>query len=156
MARILFISRYYLPEKAAAAVCVSEIAKRLVNLGHQVTVLTTFPNYPTGIVPAEYRGHLVNEEILENVRVVRVWSYISPNEGFLLRILAQLSFGCIAPFLAYKAIGYADVIIVESPPLFNVIAAHLLTWRKSCPMIFGLLISGPSQRFAWEYCVTDY
>ncbi len=136
MARILFISRYYLPEKAAAAVCVSEIAKRLVKLGHQVTVLTTFPNYPTGIVPAEYRGHLVDEEILENVRVVRVWSYISPNEGFLLRILAQLSFGCIAPFLAHKAIGYADVIIVESPPLFNVIAAHLLTWRKSCPMIF--------------------
>ncbi len=136
MTRILFISRYYPPEKAAAAVCVSEIAKRLVKLGHQVTVLTTVPNYPTGIVPKEYRGHLLYEEIFEDVRVIRVWSYISPNEGFLRRILAQLSFGCIAPFLAYKAIGSVDVIIVESPPLFNVIAAHMIAWRKSCPMIF--------------------
>ncbi len=68
MTRILFISRYYPPEKAAAAVCVSEIAKRLVKLGHQVTVLTTVPNYPTGIVPKEYRGHLLYEEIFEDVR----------------------------------------------------------------------------------------
>src|SRR5690348_10727586 len=99
MAHILFISRYYPPEKAAAAVCVSETAKRLVELGHRVTVLTTVPNYPSGVVPAEYRGHLVYEELLEDVRVVRVWSYTSPNEGFLRRILAQLSFGCTAPIL---------------------------------------------------------
>jgi colanic acid biosynthesis glycosyl transferase WcaI len=136
MARILFISRYYLPEKAAAAVCVSEIAQRLVKLGHQVTVLTTMPNYPDGIVPKDYRGHLLYEEVIEGVRVLRTWSYVSPNEGFLRRILAQLSFGCSAPFLSYKAIGRPGVIIVESPPLFNVIAAHLLAWGKSCPMIF--------------------
>ncbi len=136
MGNILFISRYYPPEKAAAAVCVSETARGLAKLGHQVTVLTTFPNYPTGVVPAEYRGHLVSEEVLENVRVVRVWSYISPNAGFLRRILAQLSFGCVAPFLAHKAIVQPDVIIVESPPLFNVIAAHILVWRKRCPMVF--------------------
>lgn len=136
MSQILFISRYYSPEKAAAAVCVSEIAQRLTKLGHHVTVLTTVPNYPTGIVPAEYRGKLVYEESLENVRVIRVWSYTSPNEGFLRRILAQLSFGCIAPFLAHKAIGHPDVIIVESPPLFNVIAARMLARWKRCPLIF--------------------
>lgn len=136
MAHILFISRYYPPEKAAAAVCVSETAQRLVGQGHQVTVLTTVPNYPTGIIPAEYRGRLVQEEVLAGVRVIRVWSYISSNKGFLRRILAQLSFGCISPFLAYKTIGHPDVIIVGSPPLFNVIAARMLAWRKSCPLVF--------------------
>src|SRR2546429_8794870 len=112
MAHILFISRYYTPEKAAASVCVSEIAKRLVKLGHQVTVLTTVPNYPTGIVPPEYRGHILQEEVLDGVRVVRVWSYLSANKGFVRRILAQLSFGCIAPFLGWKNVGRPDVIIV--------------------------------------------
>lgn len=136
MGNILFISRYYPPEKAAAAVCVSEIAKGLTKLGHRVTVLTTFPNYPTGVVLAGYRGHLVSEEVFEGVRVMRVWSYTSPNAGFLRRILAQLSFGFVAPFLAYKAIDQPDVIIVEFPPLFNVIAAHILVWRKRCPMVF--------------------
>ena len=136
MAHILFISRYYIPEKAAAAVCVSETARRLVKQGHEVTVLTTVPNYPTGIVPPEYRGRILREEMLDGVRVVRVWSYVSANKGFLRRILSQLSFGCIAPLLGGKAIGHPDVIIVESPPLFNVIAARILARFKSCPFIF--------------------
>jgi colanic acid biosynthesis glycosyl transferase WcaI len=136
MAHILFISRYYLPEKAAAAVCVSESAKRLVQLGHQVTVLTTVPNYPAGIVPHKYRGRVFQDEVLDGVRVVRVWSYIKANKGFLGRILSQLSFGCLAPFLGGKTIGRPDIIIVGSPPLFNVIAARMLARLKHCPFIF--------------------
>ncbi len=56
MAHILFISPYYPPENGAASACVGETAVRLVKQGHEVTVLTTLPNYPTGIVPPEYRG----------------------------------------------------------------------------------------------------
>ena len=61
---------------------------------------------------------------------------MSPNRGFLRRILAQLSFGCLAPFIGGRAIGRPDVIIVESPPLFDAIAGRLLSWFKSCPYIF--------------------
>lgn len=136
MARILIISRYYPPEIGVAGVCVSETATRLVKLGHQVTVLTTVPNYPTGIVPQEYRGHLIQREALDGVRVVRVWCYIAPNEGFFRRILAQLSFGCLAPLLGWKEVGQPDIVIVGSPPLFNVIAGRMLAWLKRCPLIF--------------------
>lgn len=136
MPHILFISMYYPPEKAAAAVCLSETAKRLVQRGYEVTVLTTVPNYPTGIVPMEYRGPLIQEEIIDGVRVIRAWSYVSPNKGFLRRVLAQFSFGCLAPLLAYKRVGRPDIIIVESHPLFNAIAGRLLAWSKRCPFIF--------------------
>src|SRR5437588_4819103 len=136
MTHILFITPYYPPEKAAPAIRISETATRLVQRGYEVTVLTTVPNYPTGIVPPQYRGHLIQQESLEGVRVVRVWSYTSPNRGFLRRILAQLSFGCLAPVLGGKAVGRPDVIIVESPPLFDAIAARLLAWYKRCPFIF--------------------
>jgi len=136
MTRILFLAPYYPPEKGAAAVRVSETAIRLVKLGHQVTVLTTLPNYPTGIVPEEYRGHLLQEEELEGVRVVRFWSYASPNKGFLRRVLAHLSFGCLAPLLGGRAVGHPDVIIVESHPLFNAIAGRVLARSKRCPFIF--------------------
>src|SRR6266571_4385765 len=135
MSRILFISPYYPPEKGAAAVCVSENAKRLAKRGHQVTVLTTVPNYPSGIVPPEYRGRLLQEEERDGVRVVRVWSYTSPNKGFLRRILSHFSFGCLAPLLGGKAVGRPDVIIVQLAPLFNTIAARLLAWWKYCPFI---------------------
>ena len=136
MAHILFVTPYYPPEKGAPMVRISETAKMLVKRGHRVTVLTTFPNYPTGIVPAEYRGRLRRQEQREGVRIVRVWSYIRPNKGFLLRIMAQLSFGCLAPFLGRNAIDRPDLIIVESPPLFDAIAGRLLAWRYRCPFIF--------------------
>ncbi len=136
MKHILFITPYYPPEKAAAAVRISETAMCLVRRGYEVTVLTTVPNYPTGIVPEEYRGHLIQQEILNGVRVVRAWSYASPNRGFLRRILTQLSFGCLAPVLGGKAVGRPDLIIVESPPLFDVIAARILARYKHCPFIF--------------------
>jgi colanic acid biosynthesis glycosyl transferase WcaI len=136
MAHILFITSYYPPEKRAAAVRVSETATRLVKRGHQVTVLTTVPNYPTGIVPPEYRGHLVQRESLDGVRVIRVWSYVNSNRNSLGRILAQLSFGILAPLLGWREVGNPDIIIVGSPPLFNVIAARLLACSKRCPFIF--------------------
>lgn len=136
MKHILFITPYYPPEKAAPAVRISETAARLVLRGYQVTVLTTVPNYPTGIVPPEYKGKIVQQEMRDGVKIVRVWSYVSPNKGFLRRIIAQLSFGCLAPLLGWKAIGRPDVILVESPPLFDAIAGRILSWWKSCPFIF--------------------
>jgi len=137
MSHILFVTPYYLPEVGAPQTRISETATRLVRRGHRVTVLTTLPNYPSGIVPPAYRDRARRHEIIDGVTVLRVWSYISPNKGFLRRILAQLSFGCLAPFLpGAKAIGQPDIIIVESPPLFDAIAGRVLARQKRCPYIF--------------------
>ena len=136
MTHILYVTPYYPPEKAAPAIRISETAQCLVRRGYQVTILTTFPNFPSGIVPQEYHGPIIRLEMCNGVRVVRVWSYIAPNRGFLKRILAQLSFGCLAPLLGWRAVGRPDVIIVESPPLFDAIGGRLLAWGKRCPFIF--------------------
>src|SRR5207248_1747470 len=48
------------------------------------------------------------------------------------------SFGCLAGFLGAKAIGQPDLIIIESPPLFNAIAGRILARRKRCPYIFNV------------------
>jgi colanic acid biosynthesis glycosyl transferase WcaI len=136
MASILFLTSYYPPEKGAAASRISQYAQHLVQRGHQVTVLTTVPNYPSGVVPPEYRGKLLQEEMRAGVRVVRAWSYTSPNRGFFRRVLAHLSFGCLAPLLGGHAVGRPDVMIVESHPLFNAIAGRLLARWKGCPFIF--------------------
>ena len=136
MAHILFISPYYPPENGAAPACVGETARRLVKRGHQVTVLTTLPNYPTGIVPAEYRGRLLRKEVRDGVHVVRVWSYIRPSKSFLSRILWYLTFSLLAPLLGGRAVGHPDLIIVQSPPLFDAIAARILARWKGCPFIF--------------------
>lgn len=136
MAHVLFLTPYYPPEVGAPQTRISETATRLAQRGYEVTVLTTMPNYPTGIVPPAYRHGRKRLEVRDGVRIVRVWSYITPNRGFLRRIVAQLSFGCLAPVLGSRVVGRPDVIIVESPPLFDGIAGRLLSWQKRAPFIF--------------------
>jgi colanic acid biosynthesis glycosyl transferase WcaI len=136
MSHILFVTPYFPPEVGAPQTRISETAVRLVKRGHRVTVLTTLPNYPSGVVPPEYRGGKRRREALDGVEVVRVWSLVRPNTGFLNRILAQLSFGCLAAFLGIWMVGHPNIIIVESPPLFDAIAGRLLAWWKRCPYVF--------------------
>src|SRR5579883_82593 len=136
MAHILFITPYYPPEISAPSIRISEMAMQLVRRGHQVTVLTTFPNFPYGVVAKEYRGHVLLREEREGVKIIRVWSYATPNKGFLPRVLGQLSFGCLAAVLGWRAVGRPDVILVESPPLFDAISGRLLAWLKRRPFIF--------------------
>src|SRR6266567_1135579 len=145
MSNILFISPYYPPESGAAPACVGETATRLVKQGHQVTVLTTFPNDPTGVFPKEYRGRFLKQEMRDGVHVVRVWSWVSPNKSFLHRIKWYLSFAFLAPLLGGKAVGHPEVIIVQSPPLFDAIAVRLLARWKRCPYIFMVSDLWPEQ-----------
>lgn len=136
MAHILLLTQYYPPEVGADQTHLGETAAELVRLGHTVTVLTTLPNYPLGIVPEEYKHGNRRREVINGVNVVRVWSYIAPNRGFLQRIIPQLSFGLFSGILGARAIGQPDIIIVLSPPLFTAVSGRFLSMLKRCPYIF--------------------
>jgi glycosyltransferase involved in cell wall biosynthesis len=137
MPRILFVTQYYPPEAGAAANRISDIATHMVQLGHEVTVLTNLPNYPTGVVPPEYRDKARREEVIDGVRVVRVRSVIRPNSGFVTRITGMLSFGVIAGVAGARHIGPQDVIVAISPPLFTSIAGRRLAKKKHAPLVFN-------------------
>ena len=127
--RILFLTAYFPPEIGAAQTRTHELAARLVKLGHTVHMLTTFPNYPSGIVPPEWRGKFFWHGTDTGINLHRVWSYATPNRGFLRRILGHFSFAffacVVAPFLPA-----VDVVIVESHPLFNGIAGAFISLIK--------------------------
>src|SRR6266568_200849 len=80
--KILYISQYFPPEMGAPAARVSELARYWVSAGHEVTVLTGFPNHPTGVLLPEYRSRfrrLVSREVVDGVNVVRIWLLPLPN-----------------------------------------------------------------------------
>ena len=54
--RIAYVCHYFVPEPAAPAARVHEFARAWVHAGHEVTVITTFPNHPLGRIPPAYRG----------------------------------------------------------------------------------------------------
>ena len=56
--KILYVSQYFPPEMGAPAARAAELAHHWSEAGHEVSVLTGFPNHPTGVVPEEWRNRL--------------------------------------------------------------------------------------------------
>ena len=134
---VLVLTHYFPPEVGAPQSRLFELARRLVGAGHHVVVVTGFPNYPTGVVPPEYRGRRTMEETMDGIRVLRTPVYATPNKGFVRRILNHLSFAA-SSLMAVRRTGPVDVIFVESPPLFIGLAALAYRRLKRAPYIFNV------------------
>lgn len=135
--KILYVSQYFPPEMGAPAARVSELARHWVKAGHEVTVLTGFPNHPTGIVPPEYRSKLrklVCREQKDGIDIVRTWLFPCPNRKAHERLLNYLSFvlsSCITGIFLRRP----DIIIATSPQLFVGLTGRWLGWIKRVPFI---------------------
>src|SRR3954451_10498691 len=135
--RLLFVTHYFHPEVGAAPTRILELAQELSALGHDVTVLTGFPNYPDGVIPPSYRGRRRQVERLGDVRVVRTAIYPAPNRGVGRRLLNHLSFALSSLPGSAKA-GPADVIVAESPPLFAAVAGVAIGALKRAPVVLNV------------------
>jgi glycosyltransferase involved in cell wall biosynthesis len=135
--RITFLTHYFPPEVGAPQIRMFELARQLVAAGESVTVVTAFPNYPTGVVHDGYRGRFAMEEEMDGVRVLRRWVFATPNTGFFKRLLNHLSF-VVTSLTALRALGPTDVIFVQSPPLFIGLAALMFSRLKHAPFVFNV------------------
>jgi len=133
--RILVISQYFPPEIGAAATRVGELAEALRRRGHDMTVVTEFPNYPHGIIAERYRGRLFRRESFHGIDVIRSFVYASERGTFFQRILFYLSFMLSSIFGALRAERY-DIILATSPPLFVGISGYLLSILKGGIFVF--------------------
>lgn len=134
---ILFLSDNFPPEVNAPASRTLEHCREWVKAKHEVTVITCVPNFPTGKVFTGYQNRIWQTENIEGIRVIRVWSYITRNEGFAKRILDYLSF-MVTAFLASLFIRRVDVIVGTSPQFFTACAAYAVSVVKQRPWIFEL------------------
>jgi colanic acid biosynthesis glycosyl transferase WcaI len=127
---ILFLAQCYAPENVSAAVLITELAVDLAKRGNRVTMVTGAPNYPYGRVFQGYKNKLYQSERLDDVNVIRTWSYISPEKAFWPRLLHYGSYSATA-FYGGLFSGKPDVIVSYSPPLPLGITAWLLSriWR---------------------------
>lgn len=105
--RILFYSQWWQPEQFFKGL---PFAKALVERGHQVEVLTGFPNYPSGKIFPPYRLKLFQRETMEGIKINRVFLYPSHNSSALKRISNYLSFMVSSMLIGPFLIGRADVV----------------------------------------------
>ncbi len=135
--KILFFSDNFPPETNAAATRVYERAVHWAKWGHQVTVITSAPNFPQGKVYPGYRNEWYRIEYRDAIRIVRVKTFISANKGTALRMLDFLSF--MATGLAAAMVQPRfDVVAATSPQFFAAVAGWLTGLLRRRPFVFEL------------------
>jgi glycosyltransferase involved in cell wall biosynthesis len=136
--KILYVSQYFPPEMGAPAARVAELSRHWARMGHDVTVLTGFPNHPTGVVPEEWRSRLHRlhcTDTIDGVKVVRTWLWPLPNRKAHERIRNYASF-CVSAAISGLALPKPDVVIATSPQLLCALAGWWLAWWKRVPFVF--------------------
>ncbi len=135
--KILFLTENFPPETNAAATRVHERACYWAEWGHDVTVVTSAPNFPQGKLYAGYGNHWYHTERTAGIKVVRVKTFIAPNRGTVLRTLDFLSFmftGIAAGLLQPRP----DVVGATSPQFFAAVAGWLVGTVRRAPFVFEL------------------
>jgi glycosyltransferase involved in cell wall biosynthesis len=136
--RILYVSHYFPPEMGAPAGRVSGLARLWHRHGHEVWVLTGFPNHPTGKIHPDYRARFRRgflREELDGVQVLRTWILPAANRGRLLRSANYLSFLLSAAVSGGLSLPRPDVIVGTSPQLLCAAAGLALSKRFGVPWV---------------------
>ena len=131
--KILFLTDNFPPEVNAPATRTLEHCREWVAEGHEVTVITCFPNYPIGKVYNGYKNSWKKTEWIDGIKVVRVWTYITSNSGFLKRVIDYISFS-ITSFLD-GLFRDCDVIVATSPQFFTALSGRTLHFFKRKPWV---------------------
>ena len=134
---LLFVTHYFHPEVGAPQTRILEAARLLRERGHEVTVVTGFPNYPDGVIPEPYRGRILQTEDVEGIRVIRAWVLPAPNRGFARRIANHATSALTAMPASAKA-RRVDVVIGETPSLFTAGASVAIAKAHRAPLILNV------------------
>jgi colanic acid biosynthesis glycosyl transferase WcaI len=116
---------------------VKELAEDLSARGHEATVITGFPNYPSGIVFDGYKKKLFKIEQYGRIKVIRCFLFTSPNRTIFSRIMNYLSFAATSMLAAAK-LRSDYILFVISPPISNGIIALILNKLKKVPYVFNI------------------
>ena len=134
MNKIIFITDNFTPETNAPASRTHDHCKEWVKKGAHVTVITSFPNFPEGKIHKGYKNALKKTEIIDGIKVIRLWSFIRPNKGFILRVLDHISFAITAfIYLLFVKRKSYDAIIATSPQFFVGLTAMFISKLKKIP-----------------------
>lgn len=133
--RILLLTQWFEPEPTFKGLA---FARALAARGHEVEVLTGFPNYPEGKLYPGYRVRPWRREVVEGIRVTRVALYPSHDRSALRRAANYASFAISAAVLGPLLVGRADVAYVYHPPPTVGLAAIALKWLRWIPFVYDI------------------
>lgn len=132
--KILFLTQWFQPEPIFKGI---PFAKALRDRGHEVEVLTGFPNYPGGQIYPGYRIRLWQREVIDGIRVNRVALYPSHDKSAVHRILNYVSFGVSSMVIGPLVVKKPDIIYVYNLVTLG-ITSLLLELFFQCPVVYDI------------------
>ena len=132
---IVMFSHFYPPEPVTNS---AELAESLAKRGHKVSVVTGFPNYPSGHLYPGYRISLLQKESIGGVRVFRVPIYPEHSRSGIKRVANYLSFALSASTVGVLAVGKCDRVFVYGSPYTSAIPGMVLSLVRRAPMVFNV------------------
>lgn len=133
--RILMLTQWFTPEPDFKGL---PFAKELVRRGHEVQVLTGFPNYPGGKLYEGYKIRPLQRETIEGISVIRVPLYPSHDNSSIRRILNYTSFALAAALLGPFLVKQADVVYVYHAPATIALPAMVLKIFRRIPFVYDI------------------
>ncbi|MCD6077735.1 MAG: glycosyl transferase group 1 [Ramlibacter sp.] len=135
--RLLVVSQYFWPENFR----INDLVAEMVARGHEVTVLTGWPNYPDGEVFPDFRANPRGFDSFAGAKVVRV-PLLPRGKGGLRLALNFFTFAVSGSLLgAWKLRGqrFDAIFVFEVSPVTVGIPAIVQRWLKKAPIAFWVL-----------------
>lgn len=136
--RFGLLTEWFDPEPGPAALP-GTLARGLVERGHQVQVLTGFPNYPTGELAPGYRIRPRHRETAGGVDILRVPLHPSHDATAASRLVTYGSFGASAATLGLGALRGLDALWVNYSPITVAPAMWLARHVLRVPLVVHVL-----------------
>ncbi|MEW2384234.1 glycosyltransferase family 4 protein [Micromonospora sp. NPDC047707] len=130
--RIGILSYHFPPEPAFIP---GSLAEELARRGHEVRVLTGFPDYPGGHVYPGWRQRWHHETRSERLTVRRVPRYAGGDGSVRSRMAGYLSFAGSASLVGRRFLAGVDALYVHQPPATAFAAAALLRLLGRVPTV---------------------
>lgn len=143
--KILLVCQWWPPEPARM---IPALAEELVSAGHDVHVVTGYPNYPSGVLHPGYRIRWRQRETMGRTSVTRVPLYPSHDRSTIGRIANYVTFGLAAATIGVFSTPRCDVAYVYHPPITSAWAGLVARYLRRTPYVLHI-------QDMWPDSVTD-
>jgi len=133
--RILMLTQWFDPEPTFKGMF---FAKALQNEGHEVEVITGFPNYPGGKLYPGYKLKWLQKEIVDGVKITRVPLYPSHDRSAKKRILNYMTFAFTSTFYGVFGAEKADIVYVYHPPITVGLSGVIIGFLRRTPFVLDV------------------
>jgi len=125
--KLLLISQYFPPEIGAGATRSESIVRYLREKNWEIEVIAELPNYPTGVVPDNYKHKFHQKEEYCGATIHRMWVWANSRSSNAQKLRLFITY-------LWSSITYVilhpkkyDFVYASSPPIFAAIAGCLIS-----------------------------